>query len=38
MELELIDEEDKQLNSNKDEANDSDDMKDIYAEMYGDDT
>ena len=37
MELELIDEEDKQLNSNKDEANDSEDMKDIYAEMYGDD-
>lgn len=35
MELELIDEEDKQLNSNKDEANDSEDMKDIYAEMYG---
>lgn len=38
MELELIDEEDKQLNSNKDEANDSEDMKDIYAEMYGDDS
>jgi len=35
MELDLIEQEEKELNSNKDEANDSEDMKDLYAEMYG---
>lgn len=34
MELELIEEEDKQLNSNKDEIHDSEEMKELYAEMY----
>ena len=38
MELELIEEEDKQLNSNKDEIHDSEEMKDLYAEMWGDET
>lgn len=36
MELDLIDEEEKQLNQSKDEQHDSEDMKDLYLEMYGD--
>lgn len=36
MEMELIEKEEKELNQSKDEENDSDDMRDLYSEMYGD--
>ena len=36
MELELIDAEDKELNKDKEEIHDSDDMKELYSEMFGD--
>lgn len=35
MELNLIDEEERKLNEGKDESEDTDEMKDLYAEMYG---
>ena len=35
-ELDLIDEEEKKLNESEDEKYDSEDMKDLYSEMYGD--
>lgn len=35
MELNLIDEEEKELNKGKDESEDSDEMVDLYEEMYG---
>ena len=35
MELNVIDEEEKSLNENRDEAKDSDEMKDLMVEMYG---
>jgi len=35
MEVDLIEEEERKLNEDKDEANDSEDMKDLYSEMYG---
>lgn len=35
MELELINEEDKKLKEGTDEANDSEEMVDLYEEMYG---
>lgn len=35
MELNVIDEEEKSLNENTDEAKDSDEMKDLMVEMYG---
>lgn len=35
MELNLIEEEEKEFNKGKDESQDSDEMKDLYAEMYG---
>lgn len=38
MELHLIEEEDRQLNQSEDEKHDSEEMKDLYAEMYGDET
>lgn len=38
MELDLIDEEEKELNKSKDEEHDSEDMKDLYSEMYGDES
>ena len=37
MELDLIDEEDRQLNSSDDEKHDSEEMRDLMEEMYGDD-
>jgi hypothetical protein len=36
LELDLIDKEDKELNKHKDEADDSEEMKDLYSEMWGD--
>ena len=36
MELDLIDEEEKSFNQDKEETHDSDEMKDLYSEMYGD--
>lgn len=35
MELNLIAEEERKLNEGKDEANDSEEMRDLYEEMYG---
>lgn len=35
MELNLIAEEERKLNESKDEANDSEEMRDLYEEMYG---
>lgn len=35
MELNIIDEENKELNKGKDESEDSDEMVDLYEEMYG---
>ena len=35
MELAVIDEEEKTLNKDNEEIHDSDEMKDLYAEMYG---
>ena len=35
MELDLIDEEDRQINAHEDEKGDSSDMRDLYEEMYG---
>jgi hypothetical protein len=37
MELELIDEEDKALNDDEDSKQDSEEMKDLYEEMWGED-
>ncbi len=34
MELNLIEEEERKLNESKDEENDSDEMRDLYEEMY----
>ena len=36
MELDLIDEEERQLNQSEDEKHDSEEMRDLMAEMYGD--
>ena len=36
MELDLIDEEERQLNQSEDEKMDSEEMRDLMAEMYGD--
>ena len=36
MELDLIDEEERQLNESKDDLEDSAEMRDLYEEMYGD--
>ena len=36
MELDLIDEEERQLNSSDDEKHDSEEMRDLMEEMYGD--
>ena len=33
--MEIIKEEDKKLKEGTDEANDSEEMKDLYEEMYG---
>ena len=38
MELELIDEEDKALNDDEDSKQDSEEMKDLYEEMWGSET
>lgn len=35
MELNLIEEEEKHFNENEDDKHDSEEMKDLYAEMYG---
>ena len=35
MECNVIEEEEKELNKDKEEIHDSDEMKDLYAEMYG---
>lgn len=35
MECNVIDEEERELNKDKEEIHDSDEMKDLYAEMYG---
>lgn len=35
MEVNLIDEEERELNKDKEESQDSDEMKDLYEEMYG---
>ena len=37
MELELIDEEEKALNDDKESKEDSDEMKDLYEEMWSED-
>ena len=36
MELDIIDIEDEEFNKDKEEVHDSEDMKDLYSEMYGD--
>lgn len=36
MEVALIEEEEKQLNQSEDEKEDSEEMKDLYSEMFGD--
>lgn len=36
MELDLIEEEERQLNQSEDEKHDSEEMRDLYSEMYGD--
>lgn len=38
MELDLIDEENRQLNESEDDKQDSSDMRDMYSEMYGDES
>lgn len=38
MELDLIDEEERQLNESEDDRQDSSDMRDLYSEMYGDES
>ena len=36
MELDLIEEEERQFNQSDDEKHDSEEMRDLYSEMYGD--
>ena len=36
MELDLIDEEERQFSESEDDRQDSSDMRDLYSEMYGD--
>ena len=36
MELDLIDEENRELNESDDDKHDSEEMRDLYEEMYGD--
>lgn len=38
MELDLIEDEERELNKGKDEEHDSKDMVDLYSEMYGDES
>ncbi len=38
MECNLIDDEEKEMNKGKDEEHDSNDMIDLYEEMYGDES
>jgi hypothetical protein len=38
MEVDLIEKEEREINQSKDEENDSEEMRDLYMEMYGDES